>query len=38
MIMQSIGIFYDNQQAKEDQQMADRLSRLGLDTGTWAPI
>lgn len=36
MIMQSIGIFYDNQQAKEDQQMADRLSRLGLDTGTCA--
>ena len=31
MIMQAIGIFYDNQQAKEEQQMAERLSRLGLD-------
>ena len=36
MIMQSIGIFYDNQQAKEEQQMADRLMRLGLDPGTYA--
>ena len=34
MIMQSIGIFYDNMQAKEDQQMAERLMRLGLAAGT----
>ena len=32
MIMQTIGIFYDNQQAKEEQQMAERLSRLGLES------
>ena len=33
MIMQSIGIFYDNQQAKENEEMAERLKRLGLDSG-----
>ena len=36
MIMQSIGIFYDNQQAKENEQMAERLRRLGLDPGAKA--
>ena len=33
MIMQSIGIFYDNQQAKEDQEMVERLMRIGLAAG-----
>jgi hypothetical protein len=33
MIMQSIGIFYDNQQAKEKEEMEGRLKRLGLDPG-----
>ena len=36
MIMQSIGIFFDNQQAKDEQEMVERLMRIGLSAGPWS--